>query len=243
MSLSSNSIIHFTNSSDALKGILQNGFKVHICQENIILGGELIEINVPMVSFCDIPLSKIKEHIIKYGEYGVGFTKEWAEKNGLNPVLYVEKNSLLSHSLLASIARSIGDGCWTLEEKQDVDIIRYIKNYKADLVRKSGTTPDYRFSDEREWRYVPSNTDECVYLFGSKSSISDDKWTSALTELENMSLKFEPNDIKYIFIKNDREISDFISFLRQNKGGEYSLYDIERLTTRIITSEQIFTDV
>jgi hypothetical protein len=96
MGLSSNSIIHFTNSKESLIGILNDNFKLFYCKENIIIGNRTFEFAVPMVSFCDIPLSEVKAHIEKYGKYGIGLTKEWAEKQKLNPVLYIEKDSFLS---------------------------------------------------------------------------------------------------------------------------------------------------
>lgn len=101
----------------------------------------------------------------------------------------------------------------------------------------------YRFSDEREWRFVPHHEAGCDFLLGSKTSIADDKWKDANEKLSSITLTFEPNDIKYIIIKNDDQISDFINTLRSNKGRHFSLYEIERLTTRILTSEQIMTDV
>lgn len=80
MSLSSNSVIHFTNNKEALVGILQKNFKITYCNEQILLADSVVKIQVPMVSFCDIPLSKIKDHIDKYGNYGIGLTKNWAKK-------------------------------------------------------------------------------------------------------------------------------------------------------------------
>src|SRR4029078_6474070 len=98
MALSSNSIIHFTELKDSLKGILKENFKVSYCLENTIIGNSLSSYAVPMVSFCDIPLSEIKQNITKYGKYGIGLTKACAEEKKLNPVLYVEKDSFLSRS-------------------------------------------------------------------------------------------------------------------------------------------------
>lgn len=243
MSLSSNCIIHFTNNKASLEGILRAGFKVGLCKENIILGGNSIETHIPMVSFCDIPLSKVKDHIGKYGEYGIGLTKEWAQRKGLNPVLYVETNSHLSESLYRSIDRSVEFGYWTKEQMQNVDILRYLKNYQADSLRKKEKIKNYRFSDEREWRFVPSHEEDCDFLLGSRSSISDERWNKSCAKLDDLDLTFEPNDIKYIIIRGDQEISGFVNLLRNDKGNQYSLHDIERLTTRILTSEQIMTDV
>ena len=93
VALSSNSIIHFTKTKESLKGILENNFKLSFCKETFHLGNDVSRIYVPMVSFCDIPLSEVKNHIEKYGAYGIGLTREWAIKQGLNPVLYLEKES------------------------------------------------------------------------------------------------------------------------------------------------------
>ena len=91
MGLSSNSIIHFTSEKENLKSILKSNFRPFYCREEIIIDNRPMTYAAPMVSFCDIPLSEIKSHINKYGAYGLGLTKEWAERNRLNPVLYFEK--------------------------------------------------------------------------------------------------------------------------------------------------------
>lgn len=244
MPLSSNSIIHFTKNKSSLEGILRDNFKIRLCKEKIILGGEPLETHIPMVSFCDIPLSNIKDHIGKYGQYGIGLTKEWAQRKKLNPVLYVEKNSHLSGSLLNSIMNSLKPSLHTKELMENVDVLRYLKNYQADLERESENHHDYRFSDEREWRFVPHyGTDFCNFMLGSKDSISAEQWDDTCGKLDKLVLSFEPNDIKYIIIRSDDEISDFVNLLRNAKGKNYSLHDIERLTTRILTSEQIMTDI
>jgi len=110
MSLSSNSIIHLTKSKKQLEEILNIGLRPHYCTETLSIDGDIYELCVPMVSFCDIPLSKIKDHIGKYGEYGIGLTKEWAIKNKLNPVVYIEAGSNFSESIHRIIINSLSTG-------------------------------------------------------------------------------------------------------------------------------------
>ncbi|MGB1247406.1 MAG: abortive infection system antitoxin AbiGi family protein [Chitinophagales bacterium] len=247
MSLSSNSIIHFTKTSSALKGILQNNFKVKYCHEMINLKNAL-DYAAPMVSFCDIPLSQIKEHVGKYGTYGIGLSKEWAQKNKLNPVIYLQSNPHLANSIDDSYVNiALGKNFeWqklTEEQKNWLNILRYVKNYEADLSRGGEIIKNYRFSDEREWRYTPDYR-ECAEMAINPFFYKTEAQKTAMNKkIENLRLNFGPNDIKYIIIEKETEISEFVDILKKSKGTEYSYDDVERLMTRIITSEQIKTDL
>jgi hypothetical protein len=246
MPLSSDTLIHFTKSKRALKRILKENFRVFNCKETIILDGKKNTLRVPMVSFCDIPLSEVKEHIGKYGPYGIGMTKDWGVQKGLNPVLYVSQTSTLSRSYRTAYKHyaydSPGDiDSWSNEQKALGDVLRYVKNYEAPLSRKGRTWPNYRFSDEREWRYVPPYSEKCDMFV--HESYYEDNSEDVDKLLLPLRLKFEPNDIKYVIIKDDSEIGEFVDHLRRVKGTNYSLHDIERLTTRILTAEQIETDI
>lgn len=250
MPLSANTLIHFTNSKDSLKRILEENFRVFNCRETVILGGQLSTWYLPMVSFCDIPLSEVKDHISKYGNYGIGMTKEWGMRKGLNPVLYVAQQSMLSSSYRTAwnffTQQDEEDGDiddWSPEQRALTDVLRYIKNYEASLTRKGVTIPNYRFSDEREWRYVPPYTEDCELILHEDYYLYGDNKIDADKKLDNFRLTFDPNDIKYIIIDNDSEIAEFIDHLRRAKGSNYSLHDIERLTTRILTTDQIMSDM
>jgi hypothetical protein len=61
-------------------------------------------------------------------------------------------------------------------------------------------------------------------------------------KLEGSGLYFEPKDIKYVIIKSESEIKEFIDVLRDTKGIKYSYNDVERLMTRLITADQILSD-
>jgi hypothetical protein len=246
MALSSNSLIHFTKEKESLKKILEDNFQIFNCRETIRLGEGEGSWVVPMVSFCDIPLSEIKDHISKYGNYGIGMTKEWALANGLNPVLYMAPNSMLSKSYRSAWNRNYDKSEsdeWSEEERDLCDVLRYIKNYEGDLTRKGGTIKNYRFSDEREWRYVPPHSEDYEFLAASGWYENDKNKAATDEKLQGLRLKFEPSDIKYIIIESDDEIGEFIEHLRRAKGKNYSLHEIERLTTRILTVEQIKSDI
>lgn len=246
MSLSANTLIHFTDTKDKLKKILEENFRIYFCKEFVTLGEIEAKYVAPMVSFCDIPLSEIKNHITKYGNYGIGLTKEWGMAKRLNPVLYLSQTSMLSESIRKSLAHfcDVDDtDDFSMEQKDLFDVARYIKNYEGVLLRKGIADSKYRFSDEREWRYVPPNTEKCDMLV-DYSHYSDPQNKSVCDEkLLDLRLDFGPNDIKYIIIKNDDEIGEFIDHLKRAKGNKYSYHDVERLTTRILTVEQIEGDM
>lgn len=246
MPLSSSTLIHFTADKKALLNILSDNFHVFNCRENFTLNDGPITFVVPMVSFCDIPLSEVKSHIEKYGSYGIGLTKEWGVKNGLNPVLYIAQKSSLAKSFQAALvhfADRKGENDWTTEQKSLVDVLRYMKNYEGDLTRKGTTVERYRFSDEREWRYVPPAETDC-HMICLQSEYEDSDFKDCVdAQLVSLRLSFEPNDIKYIIIRDDSEIGEFVEHLRRAKGKRYVHDDVERLTTRILTSEQINNDM
>ena len=197
-----------------------------------------------MVSFCDIPMSQIKEHIEKYGSYGIGLSQEWGRRKGLNPVLYVDSNSSVGNNYRLAFDELIkGKNVDTISDHDArvLDVLRYMKNYEADLIRGEEVKSAYRFADEKEWRYVPTR-EQCQILVNSRSYRIPLVKERLNSEAATIKLEFEPADIKYVIIKDDSEVSDFIQILKTAKGKKYYYDDVERLTTRLITVEQIKSD-
>lgn len=250
MGLSSNTIIHFTKNISNLKGVLTDGFKISYCRETINVKSKKYDLLIPMVSFCDIPFSQIISHIDSYGSYGIGLKKSWAEKKGLNPVLYLEKDSLLTENILENLYKHLTVSKTKIteldeDEKCRFDFIRYVKNYQGDLSRiGKKTIPNYRFSDEREWRYVIDPKLDYP-LFGNLKNIAVDKISAAKKmqnkKIETERLTFTPEDINYIIIKNELERDKIIDTLTK-VNGKYPHEDVKRLTSRIISAEQLRTD-
>lgn len=241
MGLSSNSLIHLTEEKESLIGILKEDFIIKYCREIVQTTEGWYGGAVPMVSFCDIPLSQIKKHINSYGKYGIGLKKEWALRNGLNPVLYIEKESHLAKIFriaLNTVLPGINIQDLSITDESVIEVMRFSKNYQGRLVTKKVKIDNYRFSDEREWRYVPDKSDAEI-IIGQKRYIRDKETINE--SISHLRLRFEPNDISYIIINDEDEISEFVNILRTSKR-RYSLDDVERLTTRIITTEQILSD-
>jgi len=117
-----------------------------------------------------------------------------------------------------------------------------MKNYEHELIRKDKTYPNYRFSDEREWRFVPPKEDAEIIIL-EKLFNSQEQEDEANGKLSNIRLEFTPDDITYIIINNESEINEFIAVLRYAKGKTYTHEQVERLITRILTTEQIRTDI
>jgi len=169
-------LFHFTT-KDGFFNILKDTFKVSYASEQICGDEKSTEFLVPMVSFCDLKLSEVKGHMKKYGKFGIGLSKEWANREGLNPVFYVNKDSHFTSNLINTIEKLSNHISSTNDNDEDksiseeymdiFNISRYIKNYQGILTRKNKPiVNDYRFADEREWRYVPevNNTRINLYL-------------------------------------------------------------------------------
>lgn len=185
MAVSTNSILHFTKRITFLKKILTGSFSISYCKEIFILNNVGYELGIPMVSFCDIPLSQILDHVHKYGNYGIGLSKEWAKSKGLNPILYMEQDSssakligpFLEHVIKNDEFGSVrikyslekqSDGSSKIEEidkpERTLNInaligqVSFMKNYEG-LLNRNKKSIRYNFYAEREWRYVPSIAD------------------------------------------------------------------------------------
>jgi len=253
MSLYPDILFHFTEKR-WLYEILRTTFKVSYAREKIIGLENNREFAVPMVSFCDLKLSELKEFTEKYGKFGIGLTKEWANKNGLSPVMYINRNCELMDNLITGL-----NGVYShLNKVNDLDqfqklnnsyknimnTYRYIKNYEGELIRKGKLVdPNYRFADEREWRFVPSLENEGIAPFVSISNIKTDEQKQMYNDkVSSLRLSFEPNDIKYLIVENDNDISDLIWHL-ENVKGRFDLETRNRLTSRILTIEQINRDI
>lgn len=275
MAVSSNSIIHYTKELSSLRGIIREGFKIKYCSERITTrGGQKYERAFPMVCFCDLPLTHSFAHISSYGNYGIGLSKKWARRRGINPVQYVDYNSHVGNALRQALAQvterkivdyviqediayATEDDIVTKEVEipvYDVDpespegndtrayietIIMNTKNYEGELARGGKVVKkNYRFYDEREWRYVPSREE----ISGNQrilwlNEYEEDKEMYNLP-LADFRLTFGIDDISYMIVDTEEEVAPLIATLKER----FPDADPEQFCRKIITQQQIRED-
>jgi len=239
MAVSSNTLFHFTNNFDKLISILEKDFIPRYSLEEFFIGSKKLYISFPMVCLCDIPLSQINKHLKFYGNYGIGLYKKWGIKQKLNPVLYLEKNSLLSKDIELIFSKISYSGA---SEKLNIDpnigrFLMQIKQYTGKFKKNGEVEKNYKFYDEREWRYVPKNV---VTLDEVNHNIPRIRNHYNLNVQHN-KLKFSPDDIKYIIIRSHKEIDLIIEKLEKFKS-KYSDDKVKRVISRIITVDQLQED-
>lgn len=266
--VSADSLFHFTLSLNNIKNILSKKFHLTYCKETIKFIDKTESFYFPMISFCDLPLSLAKEHINKYGCYGIGMSKKWGIEQRLNPVTYIESNSVLANDFINFI--SLGHDTFQVFHKESLkkvidentelksflnsiknksykayNFIRYVKNYKSDLNRKGKQTKNYKFYDEREWRYVPpARNDLNIELQMTEEEYKKYRGTSKQKPLiENFFLDFTANDVEYLIVKSGKDIPDLIRYIKSTEKLYSNSDEADILTTKILTVEQLKKDI
>ena len=228
--INASSLLHFTNSMDALKGILEKGFRFSYCCEKVSATINMNELHpeganffrpsphinshiaIPMICFCDIPLTRAKLHSDTYGKFIVGVDKDMAITvfgDNINPVMYRTSQTIgLALHDLSVIKATIDnvDGCYNYKRSLN-QLIGNTKPYNGTVNRK-----DYCFYNEREWRIlIPFDYSE------------DTKWYWNLSEEEFAVKKGEINKIlhssEYAYrgfttdIDNEEDFMQFITHI------------------------------
>jgi hypothetical protein len=260
MAVSSKSIIHYTDSLDNLKNIIdEGGLRIKYCAEEIYLYDNWkAPAAFPMVCFCDLPLTLAKEHIVKYGSYGIGFSKTWARENRLNPVFYLEKNSTISQYITEQTDKYMGPERRKLVDDNPTDdaidtfnkdkeeyarLLAFCKNHVGPLIRKGAVVDEnYIFYDEREWRYVPqlSDLEQADVTINREKYYRDKEYYNSL--LTSLRLRFDYSDISYIIVKDEEDINAISIELTKKYGEGLTPPNMRKLLTKIVSVQQIADD-
>lgn len=244
MAISANSIIHYTSTFKALRSILDEGFRVKYCLEELSLKETESKAAHPMISFCDIPLSDSQQHFSAYGKFGIGLSKEWAKSKGINPVIYIDDNSHFSQCIsnLVQERRDKRKTNLTLEQRTEILRIKsYAKNYSGTLTR-NGKTREYKFYDEREWRLVPNKKQLNGRMFSIPANQYKSKKDYYNDKISDIRVTFSPTDISYIIVEKTSQIPKLINYLRKIYKSKESAEELDTLFSKICSTEQIIQD-
>ena len=247
--LSAQTLFHYTK-KQYLLNILENGFAPRYSKEfdrdkgeNLTFGNYL---HIPMVCFCDTPLSLVEKHMEIYGPYGIGLSKDWGIRNRLNPVFYINNGSTVHENLIVPIQNlcikevQIKDEYLSNIIQDLVFIYRYMKPYepaRGSYERNGRKYCDYLYYDEKEWRYVPINIepDQKVSFEPTKLELK-----TANINLARHPLKFDVRDINFIIIDEEGDTDDIITSFRNSSNFiSKDKADEQYLLTTLITTKNI----
>ena len=221
--VSSNTLFNITDSYDYLIDNLKNGIYCQSTFEKLPFGKN--GYRVPLISFCDIPLSLIKEHFDWYGRYGIGIKRSYARENGVQPVWYVTSENYLVQKIVKS----------PLSEVDRKYILPYLKQFMGKQKHRSdGIFKMKKFYDEREWRYIPKAS-IAEPIFGEQAIKQ-----LATTTPEVHRMEIDLNEVEYIIIEKDKDILNLIPELKSLASAKHVSY--EMLLSKIITAKRIEQD-
>jgi len=216
-------------------------------------GNHISEIAVLQKCFCDIPFHKMNEkfeiavakgstisseekqkieandyntHPGCYGEYAIAFSKAWSVRQGLQPVMYVNKESEFLNEF-----RKLFSYAMTSENIEEIvadDLlgrIAYFKPLQGTMDRTIDGKPiklEKNFHDEKEWRFIPRDSelikmklDKVIAKKKIKDNYNAINKSLERSTYESIWLKFSYDDIKYIIVPNQFERREVIKFISE----------------------------
>lgn len=197
--INSNTLFHFTPTINGLKGILSKGLRMSYCYEEFT---SELGIALPMICFCDIPLLRTLNHRMVYGNYMVGFDKEYMIRRcipNLNPVNYL--NSIFIRSLS-------NESFNTLLEVIDHT---YVNEINRVLKEKDYLTLVKKYGFEKVLR-----TDEDLHYKSDQISFAATRLKYGLAFSKEYSTKKNGKEI----INYDEREWRYITNYRDERGGE-----------------------
>lgn len=228
-------------------------------------GKDLTEWYIPMTCFCDIPLHQISYHAegnpslpeeSGYGKFSLAFHKEFGMRKGIQPIHYLNGTSVNVGELrnvmgLLLNGKSNFDG---LEQSFDFlfEYIRLIKPYFGQMKRKDKNNNEIlvkkNFQDEHEWRYIPKlGIDELPLMLTEDDEILAEKvnqmYTKSLPYTKEGVLRFEVDDVRYIFVDTIENRDKLIRFIRgKRKGKRLSSSEKDILISKILVYDELKED-
>lgn len=229
----SSSFFHYTNEEKKLVGILGDGFIASYAKEEFKdLAGKLQHLYIPMVSFCDVPLSHIENPTV-YGNFAIGMNRAWGKRKNLSPVAYYpNKKENHLHKYVANILDRLNKG-----GVNDTDSRKFLGYAKPFYKWKSPKGKRVNNYIDREWRkislsdWIDADDNRSLYFDAHNGKM-----------YQNLKLAFNTNDVSFIIVPDDKAKSSLINNIQslQKVGGhKCNSQDLLNIVSKIITIDQI----
>lgn len=137
--------------------------------------------------------------------------------------------------------QALGDEASALEHF--IYSLYYTKHYESDLVRENRTIKNYRFYDEREWRYMPQF--KCAVCELRRTEEEYQKWRATSEKkpvLKDISLGFDFSDIMHIIVEKESEVKEIIALIKDLEGSRCDPQWKDLMLTKITSFEKIEND-
>lgn len=227
---------------------------------NLKYGGQSLQtVAFPMLCFCDIHLHKLPHHVEKdeitgsvgYGKYGIGLSKVWCEKNGLQPITYLNKNSNSKKDL----EQLMNKGLATLYDNLflDEEFFNYVLNNLrlskplTGTMQMDGKRVEKNFHDEREWRYIPDmsavDMDDFLNNVTKPNKMTKnilDNMSKTLTNEPTTHLNLTIDAINYIFVATNSDRDKMIEIIKKKWSSDINTAML--LVSKLVVYEQIVRD-
>lgn len=282
---SSNALFHFMKRSTFLEyALLHKALVPRYCIEDVqFLGiqskrGSFNKLAIPQKCFCDIPLHNItskfpdtsesekfwsKDHTHVYGEYAIAFSKEWGERNHLQPIQYINEDSWYRDLLSEDINTALNSENLTQIQADSImyrlSFIKPLRGYMKRVIDDKDLNRIKNFHDEQEWRFVPlpeiirecneksnyqiqpiiANPAVLDFSFGAGGFIETQSKVLEEDVYSSLWIKFKYDDIRYLIVPTISDRSKCIDFIN-NLEEELEVKSL--LISKILVLDEIRKD-
>jgi len=203
MSIHSTILVHWTGKDIAntkksqlyverLKDDLKNGLFTKRTSEDSIRGTSVK--NLLRICFSEIRLSQAQKHAKRYGELGIGFTREFMMNKGCRPVIYIPFDEIPDGNILEDSIRNLYTNL-----KDRKEIFRSVKWIMAHVKRMSNEK-DEDYYEEMEWRIVHDESPDNKHFTKGKG---DGVHRLKFTAYDIKVIIFPDEDTKQLSLKDE----------------------------------------
>ena len=253
---SSSSLFHFTRKWSIFKKILSKGLmyfeSIEYCPNDDALSKVVYKNNgifiIPMICFCDIPISRTLKHRSTYGNYAIGFNKESLRNkliDNISPVHYISNPeyalylATIKQDVESLLLRKNNSFCYTQEFVSKIDMaydfIFYLLSYFK----------PYEYYDEREWRaLLPKNSKWARgFVSWDKNKYDINEYSKAykkFTKPTNVYISFSSeelaNVISYIILPTENDVGKVVEFILSERNSIFGCANVPKETRVMIVS-------